>query len=120
MDPQTLRARIAELALPIESLSLSGDMPSDVREKAGARLDAIAADARRDILPAAREASDPDTRDDAARLFRRLAQSNSWLDGRDALTREWIDCAAELAASDVLRDLVVSEIGRASCRERVS
>ncbi len=109
MDPQALKARLAEIARPLDGIEVSGDMTPSAREEAAEILDAAAARAEREVVPAARASADAEARDEAARLFRRLAQANSWLEGRDARTRDWIDRAAELAASEVLRDMVLAE-----------
>ncbi|MBI3857270.1 MAG: hypothetical protein HY293_16410, partial [Planctomycetes bacterium] len=109
MDPQALKARISELLRSVKPLDASTDITAPHHAHVSAKLDEVAAEAERDLVPAAAASKDPDLKDEAARLYRQLAISNSWLNGREDRTLRWIDRAAELAASEILRDMVVAE-----------
>src|SRR5215470_11175259 len=104
MDPQDLKSRLATLTKEVEASDVGNETTAQARAALGARLDAIAAETDRDTLPVVRSSKDDELRDAAARLYRQLAMINSWLPNRDPQTTAWIDRAAELAATDVLRD----------------
>jgi len=109
MDQDVLRSRIAELYRSVKPLDASTDITSTHHAYVASKLDEVAAEAERSIFPAASASTDGDLKDDAARLYRQLAISNSWLNEREERTRRWIDRAAELASNEVLRDMVVGE-----------
>src|SRR5262245_11072394 len=112
MESEALKSHLDALSKTLAAIEVSSDMHAQLRADIAARLDGLAAEAERDVVPAVRGSEDADLRDGAARLFRQLAITNSWLDSRDDRTRDWIDRAVELATSDVLRDLVLSEQNR--------
>ena len=112
MDPADLRARLADLTRRLDELKLTEEMAPVVRVQVAATLDAIAAEADREIFAAVQSATNPELKDEGARFFRRLAQSNSWLDGREALSKAWIDKAAGIAVSPVLLDLIAEDQNR--------
>ena len=109
MESQTLRTRYGELSRALAEIEVSSDMAPHIRAAVAGQLDILAADAERNLVPDTRSCTDPEARDDGARFFRQLAMTNSWLDGRDDVTRRWIDRAAELASTDVLKDMLRSE-----------
>jgi hypothetical protein len=84
-------------------------MHRSLQETIAGQLDAIAAQAEREIVAAALASTDARVRDDAAGLFRQLAMSNSWLEGRERLTQAWIAAAAQLAASEPLAGMIRAE-----------
>lgn len=112
MSDTDLLARINAKAAEIEAADTSGRLDKDRRAALAAAIDAAAKEADRDVYPVAHVSKDPALRDAAARLYRHLAMKNSWLEGRDHFSRAWIDQAVELAATDVLRDMLVSEQNR--------
>jgi tetratricopeptide (TPR) repeat protein len=101
--------RIAGLFRDLDVVKVSGEMTAFEQAKASAALDALALQAGGLISPSDPSADSAETHDDIARLYRRLAQANTWLIGREAKTREWLDHAERAAASDVLRDMIVAE-----------
>jgi tetratricopeptide (TPR) repeat protein len=109
MDSQTLRTRFTDLSKALAEIEVSSDMAPRIRVAVAGQLDIMAADAERNLVPDAKTSTDPDVRDDGARFFRQLAMTNSWLDGRDDITRKWIDRAAELASNQVLQDMLRNE-----------
>jgi tetratricopeptide (TPR) repeat protein len=109
MTPEEIRGKIAQLGTRLDGLALAEEMPPEKRAQIASTLDAVGAEFERDLLPDLRTSTDPERKDEGARFFRRLAQANSWLDGRSDFSKKWIDLASEIAASTVLRDLIVSE-----------
>ncbi|HVE42614.1 MAG TPA: hypothetical protein VNM14_22230 [Planctomycetota bacterium] len=112
MESDALKTRLDELTKSLAAIEVSSAMHTDVRSGIASKLDAIAADAERDVVPALGPSPDPDLHDAAARVFRQLAMTNSWLENREERTRNWIDRAAELVRSDILRDLIKNEQNR--------
>ncbi len=112
MESDALKSRLDELTKSLAAIEVSSAMHADVRSGIASKLDAIAAEAERDVVPALAPSSDVDLHDAAARVFRQLAMTNSWLENRDERTRNWIDRAAELVRSDLLRDLIQNEQNR--------
>jgi len=117
MEPTDLKARLSELTRQIEASDVGAQTTAAARDALAARLDAIAAETGRDSLPSLQVSKDPDLRDTGARLYRQMAMINSWLPGREERTRAWIDLAAELATSEVLRDIVTAEQNQIRDRE---
>lgn len=117
MEPTDLKSRLSELTRQIEASDVGAQTTPAARDALAARLDAVAAETGRDSLPSLQSSKDPDLRDTGSRLYRQMAMINSWLPGREERTREWIDLAAELATSDVLRDIVTGEQNEIRDRE---
>lgn len=108
-----LQLRTERLLAAVEAIPVAEEMTAQHREAAGRALDEAAVEAEREVLPLARKlAGSPDASgavDGAAALFRRMAVSNSWLDGRGPLTKGWLERALELARSPELRQILESE-----------
>ena len=112
MDSASIRARLSELTLRLDQLKPSEEMTPSVRVEMAATLDAIASEAERDVVAPLQTSTDNDLRDEGARFFRKLSQANSWLEGRDAFSKDWIDNAAGVVSSLVLKDMIVVEQNR--------
>src|SRR5579862_3475425 len=108
----SLKDRILELSRSVDAIQVASDLHTSIRSTIATQLEGIATEADRDLVPAVRAAGDKELGDDLARLYRSLAVVNSWLDGRQQRSRDWIDRAAEFAAGDVLRDMVLGEQNR--------
>src|SRR5690349_6032874 len=112
MDSASIRARLSELTLRLDQLKPSEEMTPAVRAEMAATLDSIASEAERDVVAPLQTSTDNDLRDEGARFFRKLSQANSWLEGRDAFSKDWIDNAAGVVSSLVLKDMIVVEQNR--------
>src|SRR6185503_5276841 len=112
MDPSSISTRLSELSLRLDQLKPSEEMTPAVRAEMAATLDAIAAEAERDVVAPLQAMTDADLKDEGARFFRKLSQTNSWLEGRDRFSKDWIDNAAGVATSLCLKDLSVLDQNR--------